>query len=199
MKLIIQIPCLNERENLATTIADLPRSIPGVNEIEVLVIDDGSADGTAELAERLGVHHIVRFTRHRGLPAAYVVGLETSLRLGADIIVNTDADNEYWGQDVSLLIRPIIDSKADMVVGDREPDKLTQFSASTRALQRWGSRLVRRLSGTEVADSTSGFRAMNRRAALAMFVHSRFSSPVVAARTSGTPYCAACMAESIRC
>lgn len=175
MKLIIQIPCLNEREQLGQTIADLPREVPGIDEIEVLIIDDGSTDGTAELARELGVHHIIRFVRNRGLSAAYTAGVDACLRLGADIIVNTDADNQYPGTDIPRLVEPILAGRAEVVVGDRQTDTIEHFSLLKRILQRWGSRVVRRASGTEVADSTSGFRALSRRAAAKLFVHNRFT------------------------
>ncbi|MBC8072264.1 MAG: glycosyltransferase family 2 protein [Deltaproteobacteria bacterium] len=175
MRLFIQIPCLNEREWLAQTFADLPRSIAGVDAIEVLIIDDGSTDGTSELARELGVHHIVRFPRNRGLAAAHMAGLDACLRLGADIIVNTDADNQYRGSDIARLIAPILEGRADLVVGDRNTDNIAHFGLVKRVLQRWGSRVVRRASGIAVADSTSGFRALSRSAAYGIFVHNRFS------------------------
>ena len=175
MKLIIQIPCLNEREHLGETFAELPRAIAGIDEIEVLVVDDGSTDGTDALARELGVHHIVRFPRNRGLAAAHMAGVDACLRLGADIIVNTDADNQYRGSDIAKLVAPILEGRADLVVGDRRTDTIGHFSFVKRVLQRWGSRVVRRASGTDVADSTSGFRALNRRAAYALFVHNRFT------------------------
>jgi glycosyltransferase involved in cell wall biosynthesis len=175
MKLIIQIPCLNESEHLGATVADLPRSVPGIDSIEVLVIDDGSTDGTARVAEELGVHHIVRFPRNRGLAAAHMAGLDACLRLGADVVVNTDADNQYRGEDIAALVAPIAAGTADIVVGDRQTDEIEHFSWLKRALQRWGSGLVRRASGTEVQDSTSGFRAMNRKAISTLFVHNKFS------------------------
>ena len=175
MKLLIQIPCLNERDYLATTLDELPRAIDGVDEIEVLIIDDGSTDGTSDVARELGVHHIVRFAKNRGLSAAHMAGLDACLRLGADIIVNTDADNQYRGSDIAKLVAPIIAEQADMVVGDRKTDTIAEFSWLKRLLQRWGSSVVRRASGTAIADSTSGFRAMGRKAASMLFVHNRFT------------------------
>jgi glycosyltransferase involved in cell wall biosynthesis len=175
VKLIIQIPCLNERETLGATLADLPRNIEGIDEIEVLIIDDGSTDGTSDKAAELGVHHIVRFPRNRGLAAAFMAGIDAGLRLGADIIVNTDADNQYRGADIPLLVAPILAGKADFVVGDRQTDSIEHFSPLKKALQRWGSGVVRKLSATDVTDSPSGFRAISRKAALRLFVHNRFT------------------------
>ena len=175
MKLLIQIPCLDEREHLPATFADLPRALPGIDAIEVLVVDDGSSDDTAAVAEQLGAHHIVRFPRRRGLAAAYQAGVDACLQLGADIVVNTDADNQYRGDDIARLCAPILAGRADLVVGDRQTDTIPHFGPLKRLLQRWGSRVVRRASGTAVRDSTSGFRAMNRRAAATLFVHNRFT------------------------
>ena len=175
MKLLIQIPCLNERDHLGATFADLPRSIPGIDSIEVLVVDDGSSDGTADYAEQLGVHHVLRFPRNRGLAVAYGTGVDACLRLGADIIVNTDADNQYRGADIPRLVAPILAGRADIVVGDRRTDTLAHFSWLKRLLQRWGSSVVRRASGTAVGDATSGFRAIGRKAATALFIHNRFT------------------------
>jgi glycosyltransferase involved in cell wall biosynthesis len=178
VKLVIQIPCLNEREQLEATIADLPRRIQGIDEIEILIIDDGSSDGTSERAEDLGVHHILRFPRRRGLAAAYSAGVDAALRLGADVIVNTDADNQYRGGDIERLVAPILDGRADIVVGNRQTDRRADFSPLKRLLQRWGSGIVRRASGTEVRDSTCGFRAINREGACRLFVHNRFTYTV---------------------
>ena len=175
MRLFIQIPCLNEAEQLPATLAALPRELPGISSIEVLIIDDGSSDGTAEIAAAEGVHHIVRFPRNRGLAAAHAAGLDACLRLGADIVVNTDADNQYDARDIANLIFPIVEGRADIVVGDRQTDQIPHFSWIKRVLQSFGSRLVRRASGTEVRDSTSGFRAMNRKALQTLFTHNRFT------------------------
>ncbi len=175
IKLLIQIPCFNERDHLAATVADLPRRIPGVRRIEVLVIDDGSTDGTADIAREAGVHHILRIKQNRGLAHAFTRGIDAALQLGADIVVNTDADNQYRGSDIAALVQPIIDGRADIVVGDRQTDTIEHFSPLKRALQRWGSRLVRTASATEVADSPSGFRALNRTAMARLFVHNRFT------------------------
>ncbi|MCC6747268.1 MAG: glycosyltransferase family 2 protein [Deltaproteobacteria bacterium] len=175
MKLIIQIPCFNERETLPLAVAALPREIPGVSSIEILVIDDGSRDGTSEVARDAGVHHIVRFSQNRGLARAFNAGIDAALRLGADIIVNTDADNQYNADDIPALIRPILDGRADLVVGDRQVHTIAHFSPTKKRLQRLGSWLVRLASGTTVPDATSGFRAISREAALRMFVTSDFS------------------------
>jgi len=174
-KLIIQIPCYNEEEQLPATLADLPRQIPGVEAIETLVIDDGSTDRTAEVAASLGVDHIVRFPQNLGLARAFAAGIDAALRLGADIIVNTDADNQYRGEDIARLIEPIMKGEAEMVVGDRNPAALEHFSPAKRILQRLGSWVVRRLSGTAIPDTTSGFRALSREAALKMNVLSDFT------------------------
>ncbi len=175
MKLIIQIPCLNEHDQLEQTIADLPRKIPGINQIEVLIVDDGSTDGTANKAESLGVHYIIKFPQNRGLSAAHSAGLEACLKLGADIVVNTDADNQYRGNDIARLVEPIILKRADLVIGDRRTDTVEEFSLLKKLLQRWGTSVVKYASGTSVCDSTSGFRAINRKAMAQLFVYNRFS------------------------
>lgn len=175
VNLVIQIPCWNEAECLEETLRALPRSIAGINRIEVLVIDDGSTDATAQVARDAGAHHIVRMRQHRGLADAFAAGVDAALRLDADIIVNTDADHQYPGSEIPNLIRPILERRADLVIGDRRTDGVREFSVAKRCLQRWGSRVARTLSGTQVADSPSGFRAMSRACALGLFVHNRFS------------------------
>jgi glycosyltransferase involved in cell wall biosynthesis len=175
MKLIIQIPCLNEEETLPATVADLPTRIDGVDEIELLVVDDGSGDRTVEVAREIGVHHIVRLTHNQGLAAAFQAGLDASLKLGADVVVNTDADNQYRGADVAALVGPVTAGEADIVVGDRRVSEIDHFSGSKKSLQKFGSWVVRRLSGTEIADTTSGFRAYSREAALGLLVVDNFT------------------------
>jgi len=175
MKLIIQIPCFNEADQLPATLADLPREIDGVDVVEWLVIDDGSTDETVEVARANGVHHVVRLTNNKGLAAGFQAGLDACLKLGADVIVNTDADNQYYGGDIPKLVAPVLAGRADMVVGDRETDSIEHFSPLKKRLQRIGSAVVRRASGTTVPDATSGFRAYNREAALQMQVVSKFT------------------------
>src|SRR5262245_35193621 len=175
MKLIIQIPCLNEESTLPATIADLPRQLEGFDGIELLVIDDGSTDRTVEVARECGVDHIVRLTNNKGLAAGFQAGLDACLKLGADVIVNTDADNQYSGADVAKLVAPILAGEADMVVGDRQVGSIDHFSGPKKGLQRLGSWVVRRVSGTDVTDATSGFRAYNREAALQLAVVDNFT------------------------
>ncbi|MGZ4245624.1 MAG: glycosyltransferase family 2 protein [Solirubrobacteraceae bacterium] len=175
MKLIIQIPCFNEEAQLPATLADLPREIAGFDTVEWLIIDDGSTDRTIEVARANGVDHIVKLTNHKGLAAGFQAGLDAGLKLGADVIVNTDADNQYEGGDIPKLVAPILGGEADMVIGDRGVDSNEHFSHSKRRLQRLGSWVVRQASSTEVPDTTSGFRAYNREAALQMQVVSKFT------------------------
>jgi glycosyltransferase involved in cell wall biosynthesis len=175
MKLIIQIPCLNEAETLPVTLADLPHHVPGFERVELLVIDDGSTDDTVEVARSLGVEHIVSFNANKGLAVAFHAGIDACLKLGADVIVNTDADNQYRGEDVLKLVEPIVERRADMVIGDRQVQHHPEFSRTKKLLQRLGSWVVRRASATEVPDTTSGFRAYTRDAALRLNVVSRFS------------------------
>ncbi|HXV51805.1 MAG TPA: glycosyltransferase family 2 protein [Solirubrobacterales bacterium] len=175
MKLIIQIPCLNEAETLPRVLAQLPRELAGFDAVEWLVIDDGSTDRTAEVAHAHGVDHVVRLTNNKGLSAAFQAGVDAALKLGADVIVNLDADDQYEVEDIPALVAPILDGRADMVVGDRGVDTIEHFSATKKALQRLGSWVVRRASGTDVPDTTSGFRAYNREAALQLVVVSNFT------------------------
>jgi glycosyltransferase involved in cell wall biosynthesis len=175
MKLIIQIPCFNEEGQLPVTLSFLPREIEGFDSVEWLIIDDGSTDATIATARAHGVDHIVKLTNHKGLAAGFQAGLDAGLKLGADVIVNTDADNQYDGRDIPKLVAPILRGDADMVIGDRQVDSNEHFSHSKRRLQRLGSWVVRQASSTEVPDTTSGFRAYNREAALQMQVVSKFT------------------------
>jgi glycosyltransferase involved in cell wall biosynthesis len=175
MKLIIQIPCFNEEDQLPDTLAQLPREMEGFEAVEWLIIDDGSTDATIQAARANGVDHIVRLTNHKGLAAAFQAGLDAALKLGADVIVNTDADNQYEGSDIPKLVAPILRGDADMVIGDRQVDSNVHFSHSKRRLQRLGSWVVRQASSTEIPDTTSGFRAYNREAALQIQVVSKFT------------------------
>src|SRR3954467_15149071 len=175
MKLIIQIPCLNEEATLPATLADLPREVPGVDVVEWLIIDDGSTDRTIEGAREHGVDHIVKLTNNKGLAAGFQAGLDACLKLGADVVVNTDADNQYSGADIPKLVAPIVDGRADMVVGDRQTDTIEHFSPLKKRLQKLGSWGVRQASDTAVPDTTSGFRAYNREAAIQMAVVSKYT------------------------
>ncbi len=174
-KLIIQIPCLNEASTLPATLADLPRAVPGIDAVEVVVVDDGSRDDTAEVAQRCGADHVVRLRRNKGLAAAFMTGIDTSLKAGADYIVNTDADNQYSARDIPRLLAPLLSGEADIVIGDRNIAELQHMSWRKRQLQRLGSWVVRQVSNTTVPDTTSGFRAYTREAALRMTIVSEFS------------------------
>jgi len=175
MKLIIQIPCYNEEKTLHLTYMDLPKHIEGINEIEVLVIDDGSSDKTAELAKTIGVNHIIRFKNNKGLAKAFEAGIHKALELGADIIVNTDGDNQYSGADIENLVRPIINQEADVVIGDRQTDSIAHFSFFKKRMQKFGSFIIRKLSKTDVKDVVSGFRAYNRETAMKINIATDFS------------------------
>lgn len=175
MKLFIQIPCLNESEFLAATLAELPRKLDGIDEIKWLVIDDGSTDNTAEVALANGVDYVVRFPQNQGLAAAFQAGVDAALKLGADIIVNTDADNQYDASAIPALIGPILDGSADVVIGDRDTGNVQEFSRLKRYLQSVGTGVVRRLSGTTVKDATSGFRAFSRDAAMQINLVTKFT------------------------
>lgn len=175
MKLIIQIPCWNEEETLPKTLRDMPKTIEGVDVIEILIIDDGSSDRTLEVARANGVHHMVRFTRHKGLARAFGAGLDAAIKAGADIIVNTDADNQYKGEDIPRLIKPILEGKADIVVGNRDIENVEQFSWIKKRLQKIGSAVVRHLADSTVADATTGFRAYSREAALSLDIISNYT------------------------
>ncbi|MHA7815832.1 MAG: glycosyltransferase family 2 protein [Pseudohaliea sp.] len=175
MKLVIQIPCLNEADTLPQTLADLPRSVAGFDSLEVLVIDDGSTDETARVALEHGATRVVRHKYNQGLAASFQTGMETALRMGADIIVNTDGDNQYCGADIPCLVEPIIDGRADIVIGDRQVSRKRQFGPVKTWLQGLGSSVVSSLAGAEIADAVSGFRALSREAALRLTILSRFS------------------------
>lgn len=170
MKLIIQIPCYNEEETLKETLDDLPKEIEGIDKIEYLIINDGSSDKTIEIASNWGVNYIIDLKINKGLAKCFMAGIDASLRYGADIIVNTDGDNQYSGKDIPLLLKPILEGKADIVIGERPMDSLDGFSTLKRELSKFGSFVVRLLSGTNIPDAPSGFRAMTREAALRLNV-----------------------------
>ena len=175
MKLIIQIPCLNEEESLPKTLADLPKQIEGIDIIETLIIDDGSTDRTSEVAKECGVNHIIRLTSKKGLAKVFHTGIDASLKKSADIIVNTDADGQYKGENISRLVKPILEGKADIVIGNRDIENVKQFSWIKKRLQRLGSSVIRMLSGSTVPDATTGFRAYNREAALRLNIISEYT------------------------
>jgi len=175
MKLIIQIPCLNEAETLEIALNDLPKHIDGIDEIEYLIINDGSVDNTVEVARNWGVHYVVNFKRNKGLAKGFMAGLDACLKNGADIIVNTDADNQYCGEDIEKLVRPILDGKADIVIGERPIDETEHFSPLKKKLQHFGSYVVRKASQTDIPDAPSGFRAFSREAAMHINVMNNYT------------------------
>lgn len=175
MKLIIQIPCYNEAETLEIALNDLPKHIDGIDEIEYLIIDDGSKDKTVEVAVNWGVHYVVHFTRNKGLAKGFMAGLDACIKHGADIIVNTDADNQYCGEDIEKIVRPILDGKADIVIGERPIDQTAHFSPLKKKLQHLGSWVVRKASNTDIPDAPSGFRAFSREAALRLNVINEYT------------------------
>ncbi len=175
MKLIVQIPCYNEEETLPQTLADIPKQIAGIDTVEILIIDDGSTDQTVAVAEQLGVDYIVRNKNNIGLARTFRKGIDACLKYGADIIVNTDGDNQYYGGDIPKLVAPIVNGTSEMVIGDRQTDKVAHFSFSKKLLQKLGSATVRKLSGTDVPDTVSGFRAISRDAAIRLNIISPFS------------------------
>lgn len=187
-KLVIQIPCYNEEKTLPVTLKDLPKSIDGISEIEVLVINDGSTDNTEKVARENGVSHIVTLKRRRGLAVVFAAGIDAALKLDADIIVNTDADNQYKGEDIKRLVKPILEKKADIVIGNRKIEEIKHFSFVKKKIQRFGSRVVRYLSGLDIPDATTGFRAYSREAALKLNVISEFTytlETIIAAGNKG--------------
>lgn len=175
MKLIIQIPCFNESESLPDTVADLPKRIPGIDSVEILVIDDGSADSTSRIAKEIGVHHVIRLPQNQGLAKAFMAGLTESINLGADIVVNTDADNQYCADDIPSLIQPILENRADIVIGERPINSIEHFSPVKKWLQQIGSAAVRFFSKTNVQDAPSGFRAFSRQAASRLNVFGEYT------------------------
>jgi glycosyltransferase involved in cell wall biosynthesis len=175
MKLIVQIPCFNEEDTLPATLADIPRQVAGFDKVEVLVIDDGSTDRTAEVAREHGADYVIQHKRNRGLARTFRTGVDACLRLGADVIVNTDGDHQYAGRDIGRLCAPILSGKADIVVGDRQTHAMDHFSPLKKGLQRLGSAIVRTLSETKIPDVVSGFRAISRRAAIELNIVSPFS------------------------
>jgi glycosyltransferase involved in cell wall biosynthesis len=186
MRLVVQVPCYNEEDTIGTVIAEIPRCLPGVDDVLVLVVDDGSRDGTVAAARAAGADYVARHARNRGLAAAFRTGLDAALRLGADVVVNTDGDNQYPGADIPRLVAPILQGKADLVVGDRDAASATHFSPEKRRLQALGSWVVRQLSGTDVPDAPSGFRAMSREAALRLNIVTTYSYTLETLIQAGT-------------
>ena len=178
MKLIVQIPCLNEEDTLPATLRDIPRQIVGIDSVEILVIDDGCTDRTVEIAREMGVEHVLSFSGNRGLGHAFAAGIDRCLALGADIIVNTDGDNQYCGADIPKLVEPILLRRAEIVIGDREPDKIAHFSLFKRKMQKLGSTVVSSLAGIDVPDVASGFRAYSREAAMQLICSTEFDHTV---------------------
>ena len=174
-KLIIQIPCYNEEESLPVALKELPREMPGVDEVEWLIIDDGSTDRTVEVARENGVDHVVRLIRHQGLAKGFMAGVQACVEHGADIIVNTDADNQYYAGDIVKLVQPILDGKAEIVIGERPIAEIKHFSPVKKTFQKWGSWMVRKVSKTDIPDAVSGFRAISREAAMRMHVFSEYT------------------------
>lgn len=174
-KLIIQIPCYNEEESLPITLKELPRQVPGIDVVEWLIIDDGSTDRTVEVARENGVNHVVRLIRHQGLAKVFMAGIHACVELGADVIVNTDADNQYNAADIEKLVQPILAGKAEIVIGERPIAQIRHFSPMKKLFQKWGSWLVRQVSKTDIPDAPSGFRAISREAAMRMHVFSEYT------------------------
>ena len=178
MKLMIQIPCLNEEQTLPATLKDIPTQIEGIDSIEIVIIDDGCTDRTVEIAREHGVQHVLSFAANRGLGHAFAAGIDYCLQAGADIIVNTDGDNQYYGGDISKLVAPILEGRAELVIGDREPAKVKHFSFVKKTLQLVGSRVISRLAGLEVPDVASGFKAYSREAAMRLAMSTDFDHTV---------------------
>lgn len=178
MKLMVQIPCLNEEATLPATLRDIPRQIEGIDKVEIVIIDDGCTDRTVEIARQLGVDHVIRFPANRGLGHAFAAGIDFCLRNGADIIVNTDGDNQYFGGDIPALVKPILEGRAHLVIGDREPEKVPHFSFVKKKMQTIGSRVVSRLASMKVPDVASGFKAYSREAAMRLACSTEFDHTV---------------------
>ena len=192
MKLIIQIPCFNEESTLPVALSDLPKSVPGFDTVEWLIVDDGSTDDTAETAAKHGVHHIVRHVQNQGLAKAFMTGLEACLAHGADVIVNTDADNQYRASDIERLVQPVLEQRAEIVVGSRPISEIEHFSILKKFLQRLGSWVVRIVSGTDIEDAPSGFRAFSREAAKKIMVFSEYTytlETIIQAGQKNIPIC----------